>query len=58
LALGVKGMCPVGALWPWPMISFTLARTASSEIPSDSNALAATPGLSLTRPSSRCSVPM
>ena len=43
MARGVKGMCPVGARWPWPMISSTWARTASREMPSDSRALAATP---------------
>jgi hypothetical protein len=32
LARGVKGMCPDGACWPWPMISSTWARTASSEM--------------------------
>jgi hypothetical protein len=53
----VKGMCPVGACWPWPVISSTWARTASSEMPGDSSALAATPWPSWINPSSRCSVP-
>src|SRR6266545_1530041 len=57
LARGVNRMCPVGALWPCPMISWTWARTASSEIPSDSSAVTATPSPSRSRPSSRCSVP-
>ena len=43
---------------PWPMISSTWARTASSEMPSDSSALAATPSPSWIRPSRMCSVPM
>jgi hypothetical protein len=29
----VKGMCPLGACWPCPMISSTCWRTASSEMP-------------------------
>jgi hypothetical protein len=52
-----EGMRAVGALWPWPMISSTWARTPSSEMPSDSSALAATPSASWINPSSRCSVP-
>ena len=43
LARGVKGMWPDGACWPWPMISSTWLRTPSSEMPSDSSDLAATP---------------
>ena len=33
MARGVNGMCPLGACWPWPMISSTCWRTASSEMP-------------------------
>jgi len=47
----------VGALWPCPMISWTWARTAPSEIPSDSSALTATPSPSRIKPSRMCSVP-
>ena len=43
---------------PWPMISSTWLRTASSEMPSDSSALAATPSPSWISPSRMCSVPM
>ncbi len=50
MARGVNGMCPDGACWPWPMISSTCWRTASSEMPSDSRALAATPSPSWIRP--------
>ena len=41
-----------------PMMSCTCSRTASSEMPSDSSALAATPSPSWIRPSRMCSVPM
>ncbi len=43
LARGVNGMWPEGDDPPWPIISSTWARTASSEMLSDSRALAATP---------------
>ncbi len=33
MARGVNGMCPLGACWPWPMISSTCWRTASREMP-------------------------
>ena len=49
---------PARALSPCPMISSTWAWTASSEMPSDSSALAATPSPSWIRPSRMCSVPM
>ena len=57
-ARGVKGMCPDGDEPPWPMISSTWLRTASSEMPRLSRALAATPSPSWMRPRRMCSVPM
>ena len=58
LPRGVKGMWPVGADCPSPMISMTWLRTASREMSMDSRALAATPSPSWMRPRRRCSVPM
>jgi hypothetical protein len=43
-------MWPDGDEPPWPMISSTWLRTASSEIPSDSSAFAATPSPSWIKP--------
>ena len=58
MARGVNGGDPVGAVPAMPMVSSTFSRTASSEIPSDSSALAATPSPSWISPSRMCSVPM
>ena len=58
LRAGRERDVPDGAEPPWPMISSTWLRTASSEMPSDSSALAATPSPSWIRPSRMCSVPM
>ena len=55
---GVNGGEPVGAVPASPMVSSTFSRTASSETPNDSSALAATPSPSWISPRRMCSVPM
>ena len=58
MARGVKGGDPDGVAPVMPMASSTFSRTASSVMPSESSALAATPSPSWIRPSRMCSVPM